>query len=202
MQHGTAYVDKGVRGAVYSPDGTRILTWGDDSMARLWDAATGATRGVPMEHVGVVESAQFDPSGDRIVTLDGTTRLRVWDGHDGAPRLAPMRHRRVVDEVAWAFGGRALLARSFGEIKLWDTETGLLLIPPLRHRGFVDGLSLSRNGRILLTRSDDRLSDENAADVTIWRLLPFRSTGPSIRREVESRTGSRLTDTGIVAPLP
>src|ERR671936_1982388 len=30
-----------VNGATVSPDGHRILTWGDDATARLWDARTG-----------------------------------------------------------------------------------------------------------------------------------------------------------------
>ena len=31
-----------VRGAVYSPDGERILSWSYDKTLRLWDAATGS----------------------------------------------------------------------------------------------------------------------------------------------------------------
>jgi hypothetical protein len=34
-----------VNGALYSPDGTRILSWSDDKTLRLWDAATGTSIG-------------------------------------------------------------------------------------------------------------------------------------------------------------
>ena len=41
-----------VKGAVYSPDGKRILSWSDDKTLRLWDAATGAAIGEPLRHEG------------------------------------------------------------------------------------------------------------------------------------------------------
>jgi hypothetical protein len=37
-----------VKGAVYSPDGKRILSWSDDKTLRFWDAVTGAAIGEPM----------------------------------------------------------------------------------------------------------------------------------------------------------
>ena len=43
-----------VKGAVYSPDGKRILSWSDDKTLRLWDAATGAAIGEPLRHEGPV----------------------------------------------------------------------------------------------------------------------------------------------------
>ena len=45
----------GVWGAVYSPDGKRILSWSDDETLRLWDAATGAAIGEPMRHEDSVD---------------------------------------------------------------------------------------------------------------------------------------------------
>src|ERR1700733_12223603 len=39
-----------VNGAVYSPDGKRILSWSFDKTLRLWDAATGAAIGLPLRH--------------------------------------------------------------------------------------------------------------------------------------------------------
>ena len=43
-----------VSGALYSPDGKRILSWSDDKTLRLWDAATGAAIGEPLRHEGTV----------------------------------------------------------------------------------------------------------------------------------------------------
>ena len=46
--------DGSVWGAVYSPDGKRILSWSEDNTLSLWDAATGAAIGEPLRHEGGV----------------------------------------------------------------------------------------------------------------------------------------------------
>ena len=61
LNHGGA-----VSGAVYSPDGRRILSWSDDKTLRLWDAATGAAIGEPMRHEDVLRGAVYSPDGKRI----------------------------------------------------------------------------------------------------------------------------------------
>ena len=72
-------------GAVFSPDGARIVTASGDRTARLWDAATGAevARAAAAMRTAVC-SAAFSPDGARIVTAseDGTARL--WDAATGA----------------------------------------------------------------------------------------------------------------------
>ena len=52
-----------VNGAVYSPDGKRILSWSLDKTLRLWDAATGAAIGEPLRHEGAVMGAVYSPDG-------------------------------------------------------------------------------------------------------------------------------------------
>src|SRR5262249_24593451 len=47
--------------AVYSPDGTRILTASDDGTARIWDAESGAEIAVLRPNAGKIESAVFAP---------------------------------------------------------------------------------------------------------------------------------------------
>ena len=50
-------------GAVYSPDGRRILSWSDDKTLRLWDAATGAAIGEPLRHEGAVLARSIRRTG-------------------------------------------------------------------------------------------------------------------------------------------
>ena len=43
-----------VNGALFAPDGRRIVSWSLGATLRLWDAATGAPIGEPMKHDGQV----------------------------------------------------------------------------------------------------------------------------------------------------
>jgi hypothetical protein len=51
-----------VRGAAFSPDGTRIVTASDDRTARIWDAATGAEITALRGHEDGVYSIAFSPN--------------------------------------------------------------------------------------------------------------------------------------------
>ena len=61
-------------GAVYSPDGKRILSWSLDKTLRLWDAATGAAIGEPLRHEGEVNGAVYSPDGKRILSWSNDGR--------------------------------------------------------------------------------------------------------------------------------
>ena len=50
------------------PDGKRVVTASWDNTARVWDAATGAPIGKPLQHEDRVFSASFSPDGKRVVT--------------------------------------------------------------------------------------------------------------------------------------
>src|SRR5205085_1985198 len=68
-----------LRSAVYSPDGTRLASAGDDSLTTLCDAATGrelATLHQP-EAKQRVRYIAFSPDGKLLATATG--RVRVWD---------------------------------------------------------------------------------------------------------------------------
>jgi hypothetical protein len=67
------------RGAIYSPDGKRILSWSSDKTLRLWDAATGAAIGEPLRHEDVVKGAVYSPDGKRILSWSEDKTLRLWD---------------------------------------------------------------------------------------------------------------------------
>ncbi len=78
--------------AVYSPDGTRIVTTSDDKTARIWDARTGAQLAVLSGHGDIVESAAYSPDGMRIVTASEDKTARIWEGRVPAT---------LDDQIAW-----------------------------------------------------------------------------------------------------
>ncbi len=77
----TQFVDA----ASFSPDGSRIVTGGDDGSAQVWDAAIGAKvlslKGHPgsSPHMYGVWWASFSPDGARIATLAMGAGVKFWD---------------------------------------------------------------------------------------------------------------------------
>src|SRR5262249_21731276 len=54
--------------ACFSPDGRRLLTVGDD-IARVWDAATGARIGQPLQHRPHIAGAAWSLEGNHVLTV-------------------------------------------------------------------------------------------------------------------------------------
>ena len=73
--------------ALFSPDGTQILTGSIDRTARLWPTSGGPPR-IFAGHDLAVITAVFSPDGSRIVTGSFDRTVRVWnlDGR-GEPRI-------------------------------------------------------------------------------------------------------------------
>jgi WD40 repeat protein/predicted Ser/Thr protein kinase len=77
----------GYRGVLYpirfSEDGQRFLTYGSDTVARLWHTATCASAGPALRHPRFCRRADLAPDGWRVVTVDAGKVIRLWDGRSG-----------------------------------------------------------------------------------------------------------------------
>ena len=142
--------------AAFSPDGSRIVTAGVDSSARLWDATTGRLAATLTGHAGPINNAEFSPDGRRIVTASDDGTARLWDAAAGAP-LATLAWPGV--EVRKAVfspdGRRVATAGSDRAARLWDAETGALLATLSGHTGVVFKAAFSPDGKRIVTASDD-----------------------------------------------
>jgi len=74
--------------AMFSPDGTRIVTGSDDQTARVWDARSGNQVAVLRGHERQVTTVQWSADGTRIVTGDGQGTVRIWDSVPHGTRVA------------------------------------------------------------------------------------------------------------------
>jgi len=118
-----------VTSAVWSADGTRIVTHSEDGIGRVWDAATGEELVTFSRHTSSVWGMSRSPAGDRIVTgsYDGTAR--VWDINTGA-ELALYSLGGMIYAVDWSPDGtRIVVASSDGTAKVlpaWQTTQELI----------------------------------------------------------------------------
>ena len=137
-----------VRGARFSPDETRVLTWSYDGSARLWETETGRQIAV-MEHDAGVRGAVY--TSDRILTwsFDGTARL--WD-KDGRS-IAILRHDDTLGGATFLRDkGRVLTWSYDGSARLWDSGNGKA-IASMDQKWAVLGAQVIDQGKSVLTWS-------------------------------------------------
>jgi hypothetical protein len=91
-----------IHDASFSPDGSRILTFGTDMTLRLWDAETGRQIAPSHRHQEQIRGAAFSLNGDRVVSWSSDGLVYVWDVSWGE-RLVRGRLR---EEVCGRFAQR------------------------------------------------------------------------------------------------
>jgi WD40 repeat protein len=69
----------GIRSAVFSPDGARVVSASSDKIAKVWDAHDGKEIVALHGHLNPLTTAIFAPDGQQVVTGSTDGSLRVWD---------------------------------------------------------------------------------------------------------------------------
>ncbi|WP_204041147.1 WD40 repeat domain-containing protein [Acrocarpospora phusangensis] len=115
---------------VYSPDGRRLLSGGDDHTIRSWDTATGEPGDLNLAQASGISALAFDPRDpNRLATGTENGTVRLWDLTERLPVGPPfLGHTAAVTSIA--FSG-SLLATAAGNIRLWDLDTHRQLGSPL-----------------------------------------------------------------------
>jgi WD40 repeat protein len=109
----------------WSPDATRVLSYGDGNSARMWDLATGQAVGAPLVHQRAVNVAAWSPDGTRIITGSRDGTARVWNADTGHPLGMPLRHDGVVTALAWSPDGNRVMTGSDDDtVRVWDVPVG------------------------------------------------------------------------------
>src|SRR5262249_54910319 len=116
--------------ATPSPDGRRILSAGEDRIARGFDAEAGALLLELRGHEDTVHYAVFSRDGKQIATASGDKTAPIWNAETGGQMLVLRGHQGEVRGIDFSpDGNRIVTAGSTSErcMRVWDARSGALL---------------------------------------------------------------------------
>jgi WD40 repeat protein/serine/threonine protein kinase len=163
---------------VFSPDCSRIITGGEDNIARLWDVATLKCVAEFHQFQGVVSKAAFSPDGSKLLigSYDGTTRL--WDSATLEQISEPLIHQSEVKGLAFSPDGtRILIGFADGTIRLYDATALKPIGTPLQHVKLVSSVDFSPDGSKLLACSID-------GTARLWDAETLKPIGPPLEHNL------------------
>jgi WD40 repeat protein len=154
----------GIRAVAIGPSGKMIAT-AEFHSARLWDAATGVSRGRDLHHPGI-RAAAFSPDGRTIATWGGDG-ARLWDTDTHEPIGLPKHHLGIRD-LAFSPDGKAIVMTSSDDAQLWP-------MPP-RIEGEVERILLW--SQVITGMELDRSGVARVLDAPTWRQRLEELGGP------------------------
>ena len=198
----------------YSPDGTRIVSGGEDKTIRMWDAATGVEVKTLRGHgdwpdypeLSPVSSVAFSPDGKLIASGSYDYTVRIWNPETGAEMKKLDGHSYIVNDVAFSPDCNQIgSASSDGTFRIWDVATGSELMAVQAHDDEIISIAFSPDGKRIVTGSKDktiRIWDaETGLEIMMLRIggevwgLSFSPDGKTIATASKSRNTGNWTVT-------
>ncbi|MBI5774700.1 MAG: protein kinase [Verrucomicrobia bacterium] len=175
LQHSQS---RGVRLAMFSPDGQRVVTLCTDNNVCVWSTADGRKLGPSLQHREPVQRISFSADERELITASGTSinmsKVRFWEITTGKPGERPMRREGSGGEPKKKFfkpGERRPLPPSALAATVMSTVTDT--------RGHKVSTAFSADGRFAANIKTNDTSDT----VEVMDIATRKPAGPPIRHK-------------------
>jgi WD40 repeat protein len=112
----------------FTPDGTRILSGGQDARVAVLDAATGKIEGELTGHGKVVNAIAVSSDPDVVVSVSSDRTVRLWDLADRSQVAVLEGHRDAVVALDISADGSTAITGGYdGRVRLWDLREQICL---------------------------------------------------------------------------
>jgi WD40 repeat protein len=166
-----------VSSMVWSPDGSKLLTTGDDGAAKTWSGDGVLLRDF-RGHIDGLTAGSWSPDGSIIATSSLDSTINLWNVNDGSVIKTLRGHTGSVTSVAWSPNGDVLAsAGSDSTIKLWDVSaspsSAQLMQTLNKHMSKVTALSWAPSG-------SEFVSADTAGSVWKWTMKSAAASGSQL----------------------
>jgi WD40 repeat protein len=154
--------------ALFSPDGSVVVSGGIDGIGRVHEPAAGRLIATLVGHVQLITALDFSRDGTRLVTASGDRTARIWNpdswlGSRNAESAAVWSSTvKLVGHTSWLTGaefsqdGTLVLTCGYDRTsRVWDAETGECLVTQIGHDGAVNSARLRSRGYLMATAGSD-----------------------------------------------
>lgn len=146
-----------ITSAIYSPDGTKILTTSADHTAILWDAESGKLLSILDNHQDWISDGSFSADGKMIITASKDKTAKLWNAKTGGLIHDLHAHTDWLNSASFSFSGdRAVTASNDSSIIIWSTVTGKMIKKIKGHSGMVNTAFFNNKGSVILSASRDK----------------------------------------------
>jgi WD40 repeat protein len=165
--------DGAVRTLTITPDGSRLVTGGDDHTIRIWNLASGRLERTLQGHADSVRAVAVTPDGRRIVSGGTYDVVRVWDFASGQfeHTIAGQAGCRAVYTMAVTGDGkRVVLGGAGAVVQVWDLVGSRVEHTFRSGNSAVRTVAITPDGRFALSGGD-------GGTIQVWDL----ETGRPVR---------------------
>jgi WD40 repeat protein len=187
----------GITTAIFSPDGSFVVTTSTDDTARVWYQGEPQARAVLRHLDGNVVSAAFSADGTRLVTATEGSSAVVWHVGTWQRELGVVGPLNPATTASFSSNRRHIVVSSRDRnAHIFHADNGLRVAVLSGHAESVSVAAFSPDGRALVTASADgsaRIWDPGTEDV----LEVVGSTSESAVRRVSLAPDGRLAVSAV-----